>query len=131
MKVEEVNNVFRIIFQQLIDDGYKKRHICSLTLGVQSEPQFEGFLQGKEFGIKPLQRIVDAFGYDLRIVMVEKSDIETKNSINNMNDDNLKNCKTNLVKSLDNEDKIKSSSVIKSGILAEISNELFSNIIGD
>lgn len=131
MKSEELNNAFRVIFQQLIDDGYKKRHICSLTLGVQSEPQFEGFLHGKDFGIKPLQRIIDAFGYDLQIIMVEKNDEVTRNSINNTNQENFKQCKTNLIKSLDSEDKIKSSSVIKTGIIAEISNELFNSVIGE
>ncbi len=129
MKIEEVNEVFRMIFQQLINDGYKKRHICALTLGVQSEPQFEGFLQGKNFGIKPLQRIIDAFGYELQVLMVNKNDTETKKLINDVNKEFLETCKNNLIKSLDNEEIIKSSSVIKSGILVNIADELFNELI--
>lgn len=128
MKVESVNRLLRQMFEKLINDGYKKRHICALTLGVQSEPQFEGFIQGRDFGIKPLQRIIDAFGYEMQLVMVDKKDKQVSEWIESINQTFLENCKEKIVTNLDNEELVKSSSVLKSGVLAEVSEELFNQL---
>lgn len=117
MKVEQLNSFFRTIFKQLIDDGYKKRHICALTLGAQSEPQFENFLNGKDFGIKPLARIADAFQYELQLVVVPNTDKEIQKSINAVNNNNLSVCKTNLIQALNNTAKVKEASIIRSDII--------------
>jgi hypothetical protein len=128
MKVEVLNNALRRVFHSLIGDGYKKRHICALTLGVQSEPQFEGFMQGRDFNTKPLQRIIDAFGYELQLVVIDKENEELKNYLQDINEEFFKNCKTKLVANLDNKDLVKSSSVIKSGLIADVTNTIFDQI---
>ena len=96
MKTEEMNIMLRVAFQELIDGGYKKRHICSLTLGAQSEPQFEGFIQGKDFGVKPLERILNAFGYDLLLIAIPKDDEESSRNINETNINFISTCKNKL-----------------------------------
>ncbi len=100
MKVETLNNFLRTLFKNLINDGYKKRHICSLILSSQAEPQLEGFLQGRDFGIKPLTKIIDAFGYDLYLVVVPKEDQEIRNNINEANNQVLQDCKSKLINAL-------------------------------
>lgn len=129
MKIEEINENFRQFFKQLMNDTFKKRNICALTLGVQSEPQFEGFMNGKDFGIKPLQRMVEGFDYDIQIILVKKDDKVTPNAIKEHNNLFFSQCKTILVKNLTNPELVKSSSTIKTGILADISNEIFENIM--
>ena len=72
MRVEDINVALRELFQSLVNDGYKKRHICSLTLGAQSEPQFESFLKGNDFGFRPLQRIIDNLSYKFHIIITPR-----------------------------------------------------------
>ncbi|HQF37032.1 MAG TPA: hypothetical protein PLL26_05340 [Candidatus Dojkabacteria bacterium] len=128
MKIEQLNSFFRTIFKQLIDDGYKKRHICALTLGAQSEPQFENFLNGKDFGVKPLARIADAFQYELQVVVVPKNDKEAQKVINTLNNNNLASCKVNLTQALNNTAKVKEASIIKSSAIDESINLLLQEI---
>lgn len=127
MKVKTLNDFLRNVFKQLIDDGYTKRQICMLTLGAQSEPQFDGFLQGKDFGIKPLSKILDAFGYNFEIGIVKKDNIENEKIINKLNDPFLENCKSTLINSL--KDQITRSTTIKSEDLDNISIEIINKLI--
>jgi len=129
MRIEEINEQFRYFFRQLINDTFKKRNICALTLGVQSEPQFEGFMNGKDFGIKPLQRVVEGFEYDIQLILVKKDDKATQNGIRQHNLQFFDQCKTILVKNLSNPDLVKSSSTIKTGILAETANKIFEDLM--
>jgi len=98
-----------------------------LTLGAQSEPQFDGFLQGKDFGIKPLSKILDAFGYNFEIGIVKKDNIENEKIINKLNDPFLENCKSTLINSL--KDQITRSTTIKSEDLDNISIEIINKLI--
>ena len=76
MKVEHLNNVLRQVIEQLINDGHKKKPICDGTLGSQSNPQFEGFMKGKDLGIKPLTRLMEGLGYEIFTIPVKKNNKE-------------------------------------------------------
>lgn len=72
MKIENLNEVLRDVINQLVADGYRKKPICDGTLGSQSNPQFDGFLKGKDLGIKPLTRLLDGLGYEILTIPVRK-----------------------------------------------------------
>lgn len=129
MKVEDINSELREMFQDIINDGAKKRHICGLTLGASNEPQFEGFLKGNDFGIKPLQRLINNVGYNFNIIIVpDENNEEVTKFIYETNQEFLSNCKEYLVEKLSDENAIKSASIAKTGMIADISNELFEEI---
>lgn len=104
MTNEQFNQSLRELVINLIQDGYKKHHICSLTLGAQSGAQFDKFIQGDNMGIKPLQRILDAFDCDLMIVPVKKNDVENNIKIEEITKEFLNNAKQLLINNLDNTD---------------------------
>src|ERR1035437_6290444 len=117
MKVEDINEALREVFQDLIKDGAKKRHICGLTLGSQNEPQFEGFLKGNDFGLKPLQRLINNMGYNFHIIIIPSNDNgEIVNFVNETDQEFITNCKSYLVEKLGDEGAIKSASVAKTGL---------------
>ena len=129
MKVEDINSELREMFQDIINDGAKKRHICGLTLGASNEPQFEGFLKGNDFGIKPLQRLINNVGYNFNIIIVpDENNEEVNKFIYETNQEFLSTCKEYLVEKLGDENAIKSASIPKTGLIADISNELFEEI---
>lgn len=102
-KSKEMNEAVRDIFSKAIGDGYKKNHVCALTLGSQCVPQFDGFLKGRDFGIKPLERVLGAFDYDLHIVPILKTDHETRENVNALYRNCVDNVTQILISSLDNE----------------------------
>jgi len=129
MKIENFNTSLRELFQELVNDGFKRRHICSLTLGVQAEPQLESFLKGNDFGFKPLQRLVQNIGYDFNIIITPKNiDPEVNKFINTTNQEFFEDCKQLLVEKLNDENVIKSATVVKTGLIAEVTTELFDSI---
>ncbi|HQF36485.1 MAG TPA: hypothetical protein PLL26_02480 [Candidatus Dojkabacteria bacterium] len=129
MKIENINEALRVLFHELVNDGYKRRHICSLTLGAQSEPQFESFLKGNDFGIKPLQRLVQNMGYKFNIIITpEDVDSDVAKFIDDSNQEFLSTCKQLLVERLNDTNVVRSASVAKTGLLANITNELFDSI---
>jgi hypothetical protein len=130
MKVENINGALRELFQDLINGGSKKRHVCGLTLGAQNEPQFEGFLKGNDFGIKPLQRLIQNMGYKFNVIIIpEENSEDVSKFINEVNQEFLMASKKYLVEKLSDENAIKSASVAKTGLIADVSNELFNEII--
>jgi hypothetical protein len=130
MKVENINGALRELFQELVNDGFKRRHVCGLTLGAQNEPQFDGFLKGNDFGIKPLQRLIQNMGYNFNVIIVpEENGEEIERFVNEVNHEFLATCKGYLVEKLGDEKAIKSASVAKTGIIADVSSELFDAII--
>lgn len=128
MNTETFNTTLRDLFNELVNDGYKKRHICGLTLGAQNEPQFDGFLKGSDFGVKPLQRLIQNMGYKFNIVIVPEEDTEVTKFIGEVNQEFFSACKTNLVEKLENDDAVKAGSVPKTGIIVDVSKELFDSI---
>lgn len=130
MKVENINGALREIFQEIIDGGAKKRHICGLTLGAQNEPQFEGFLKGADFGLKPLQRLIQNMGYNFNVIIVpQEASGELTKFIETTNQEFISSCKKLLIERLSDEGAVKASSIAKTGLIADVSNELFNEII--
>ena len=130
MKVEDINGALRELFQELVNDGFKKRHVCGFTLGSQNEPQFDGFLKGADFGIKPLQRLIHNMGYKFNVIIVpDENSEEIDKFINEVNQEFLDSCKGYLVEQLGDEGAIRSASVAKTGLIANVSSELFSEIV--
>jgi len=130
MKVENINGALREIFQELVNDGFKKRHVCGLTLGAQNEPQFDGFLKGNDFGLKPLQRLIQNMGYNFNIIIIpQENEEEIIKFVEETNEEFLVNCKSLLVEKLGDEGAVKAASIAKTGLIADVSNELFSEIV--
>ena len=98
-----LNGSMREIFTKVMSDGYKKNHICALTLGTQCVPQFDGFVKGRDFGIKPLERVLGAFDYEIHMVPVRKTDHEAISKIDQMTNDCLEDVSSLLITSLDKE----------------------------
>jgi hypothetical protein len=131
MKVENVNMIIRDMFTNLVNDGYKKGHICGLTLGSQSAPQLESFLKGNDFGIKPLQRLINNLGYEVNLVIVPSSDTEITKFVNEVNTEFITNVSKSLIEKLNNENIVKSATTVKSGIIVDAANDLFDEIFGE
>jgi hypothetical protein len=129
MKIDSVNEALRELLQQLLNDGYKKHHVCGLTLGAQNAPQFDNFLKGNDFGIKPLQRIIENAGYALNIIITPEEDTEVVEFAKQTNEQFFNMCKSLLVERLNNKDAVKSASVAKTGLIADVTSELFNEII--
>jgi len=102
-KNKELNESIREIFSKAIGDGYKKNHVCALTLGSQCVPQFDGFLKGRDFGIKPLERVLNAFDYDLHVVPIPKNDHKSQASVDTLFENCIDNVTQVLISGLDNE----------------------------
>lgn len=129
MKVENLNGALRELFQELVNDRFKKRHICGLTLGAQNEPQFDGFLKGNDFGIKPLQRLIQNMNFNFNIIIIPEGNTEISNFVGEVNNEFLLTCKKYLVEQLSDENAVRSASVAKTGIIANVSSELFDEIV--
>jgi hypothetical protein len=130
MKTEEINSSLREVFNNLVNDGAKKRHLCGFTLGAQNEPQFDNFLKGTDFGLKPLQRLIQNLGYNFNIIILPQVESEeTIKFIEESNQEFLSFCKNYLIEKLEDENAIKSATIAKTGLLVDISNELFEEII--
>lgn len=126
-KSKELNNAVRDLFQKAISDGYKKNHVCALTLGSQCVPQFDGFLKGRDFGIKPMERVLNAFDYDIHVVAVPKDDKKAIATLDGMHNECIENITQVLFSSLDNES-LKQTSGRTSPLFKEASEEILASI---
>jgi len=75
MKSDILNQKIRDVIENLISDGFLKYDIASVTFGSNRMDQLAKFLEGRDIGIKPLQTIFDAIGYEIHIVPVLKNNI--------------------------------------------------------
>jgi len=126
-KNKELNQAVREIFAKAIGDGYKKNHVCALTLGSQCVPQFDGFLKGRDFGIKPLERVLNAFDYDLHVVPIPKSDHESQTSVDSLFENCIENVTQVLISGLDNES-LRATHGRTSPIFKEAGNEILQDL---
>lgn len=126
-KNKELNQAVREIFAKAIGDGYKKNHVCALTLGSQCVPQFDGFLKGRDFGIKPLERVLNAFDYDLHVVPIPKSDHESQTSVDSLFENCVENVTQVLISGLDNES-LRATHGRTSPIFKEAGNEILQDL---
>lgn len=105
MKVEQINSVLRDLFKKFVSDGYKLHTLCSVTLGSQSNPQFNKFLEGTDIGIAPLSRMVSGMGYELHLVPINPENTELKKNIENMTQEFFKTAESDLHDYLENRPK--------------------------
>jgi len=129
MQVEQINSIFREIFSELINDGYKKSNVCSITLGGSNVPQFDSFMKGTDFGIKPLQRIIENQGFNFKIIISPKESPEITKFVEEVNVESLKEIKGTMLKTLDNENSIRLASIPKTGVIAGVTNDIFEEIV--
>lgn len=127
MTSQELNSALRYLIEEALSKGFKKYHICSLTLGSQSQPQLDTFLKGTDLGFRPLTRIISSFGYELRLVPVPKNDPtgEINKQIEFICDDFLINAQTILYKALKN---MGCSENLNKDIISELTNKILSEI---
>jgi hypothetical protein len=126
-KSKQVNDDIREIFQKSIGDGYKKNHVCALTLGSQCVPQFDGFLRGRDFGIKPLERVLSAFDYEIHVVAIPKNDKKVRAQIDSLHTECIDNITQVLISSLDTE-AFKTTSGRTSPLFKESADEILKQI---
>ncbi len=124
---EQLNNQVREIFTRAIQDGHKKNHVCALTLGNQCVPQFDGFVKGRDFGIKPMERALGAFDYEIHLVPVAKTDHKALATIDGMTNDCMDNVTTLLLSSLDKET-LRSAASKKSPMFIDKASDILSEI---
>jgi hypothetical protein len=126
-KSKDLNDAIRDLFQRTITDGYKKNHVCALTLGSQCVPQFDGFLKGRDFGIKPMERVLGAFDYEIHVVAIPKNDKKSITVLNSMHNECIENITQTLISSLDNES-LKQTSGRTSPLFKEAGDEILKSI---
>lgn len=94
MKIDEVNSILRNKILGMINQGWLKTHIGKVLLGANGQAHLNHFLKGNDetgksndFGVKPLQKIANVVGFDVRIAFVPQGnhDIEEHLSTINMN----------------------------------------------
>ena len=144
MKIQNVNMVLRNMFSTMMtDENVKKRHICSLILGTQCEPQFDGFINGRDFGIKPLEKIAENLGYDIELVFIKKpaksdsnqnilesiENTEEIESVNKLNQDFVTKATEKIKNGLNNPDFIRTGVVVEPGAIQNVADSLFASII--
>jgi len=129
MQIEQVNSTLREIFNDLINDGHKKSHICSVTLGSSNVPQFDSFIKGNDFGIKPIQRIIENRKFDFKILIVPKNEKEISNFVDKVNNESFEVIKMEMLKILENENSIRNATIPNTGIVAELASSLYEQII--
>jgi hypothetical protein len=128
----EINELLRMVIDQLEKDGYKRRDMCNLTLGNQCGPMFSEFMKGKDLGVKPLSRIIDAFGYDLHLVPIpKKSNVETASLVDTTTRDFIENCKIAMIGNLDNADAVSKAKNKVSAVFEEIGQDLLKEALGE
>ena len=129
MQAEQINAVLREMFNDLVNDGYKKSHICGITLGCSNVPQFDSFMKGNDFGIKPLQRIINNQKYELKLILVPKDNKQIDEFVDSTNVAAFEDIKSSLSTTLNDEVSMRSASVPKTGVIAEVTADLFNDII--
>lgn len=130
MKADQFNRALREMFNKLIEEGYKKHSMCVVTLGQNSNPQFDSFLKGKDLGLLPLGRLTEALQYDLHVVAVPKEDEEHGNYIAELNTSFIVNSSKELKDYLDNKPGAGRSSRTKNELGSTV-DSLFDEIVGE
>ncbi len=129
MKFEEYNSSIRELIKELVSDGYNKFQICNATLGSQRGPQFQGFIEGKNLGVKPLSRMISSLKCDLHLVAIPSGDVEKEQVISELNSDFEDNLKFNLIEYLESMKKTKDEEKVnKTNLFDDVANSIISTL---
>ncbi len=74
MNLEKFNESVRMMFQDLISDGYNQGDISAVTFGSNRQDQLKEFLRGRRISGKPLINMFNDLGFEVHIVPINKSD---------------------------------------------------------
>lgn len=102
MNHQGLNSVIREMCNEIVESGYKKNAICSVTMGNAYGAQFSKFLEGTDLGISPLNRFAEGLKYELLIVPVKPEDEETKEQVKEICDKFVKDSKEKIINALEN-----------------------------
>lgn len=103
MVINQLNDLLRQIFGELVEKGYKKKPMADVTLGSSFGPQFNKFFVEKtDLGLSPLTRMVEGLGYELHLVPIKQDDEETKKLLESQYETFESETKEDLINYLDN-----------------------------
>lgn len=125
----EINSELRDMFNDLINDGFLKFHLCKIVLGSQRNAQFENLLQGKLLGIQPLNQIFKNLGYSLNLVPIPHNNNKKKEIINDLYNDLFYDIRIKLIEILENTNRKSKHYEMINDMSKQILKEIFENSI--
>ena len=102
MNLERFNESIRMMFNDLISDGYNQGDISKVTFGVNRQDQMKEFLRGRRISGKPLINMFNDLGFEVHIVPVNKSDSAAIEQINELSSNTLEAIQLTFVNYLEN-----------------------------
>ena len=103
MNLEKFNESLRIMFSDLISDGYNQNDISAVTFGVNRQDQMKEFLRGRRISGKPLIGMFVDLGFEVHIVPVNISDSAAVEKINEITSNALEAIQLTFVNYLENK----------------------------
>ena len=103
MNLEKFNESIRIMFEDLISDGYNQNDISAVTFGVNRQDQMKEFLRGRRISGKPLIGMFIDLGFEVHIVPVNVSDSAAVEKINEITSNALEAIQLTFVNYLENK----------------------------
>lgn len=99
----DLNKTVREMCSDVMECGYKKNTICSVTIGGSYSAQFNKFIDGTDFGINPMTRLVEGCSdeYELHVVPVKKTDKDSVKIVDDLVDDFIVECKETIIDKLE------------------------------
>lgn len=88
MLIEDLNTVIRETLTKIIKLGHSPGQIARLLLSFNGPVALSEFMRHtdpREFGLKPLTRIGDVLGYQLKLVYVKEDNHELNETLDNVN----------------------------------------------
>ena len=138
MEFNEFNELVRSMFKRVFIENptIHSNQICAVTLGENASPQFKKFLDGCDFGHKPLNKLVTNLDAELLIVVLQKDDVhyeEMKDQIREYNEVFAETTYQKVVEFHGSSTNVRSaprSAGIKA-ILDQTAQDLLSEVLGD
>lgn len=103
MNLEKFNESIRLMFKDLISDGYNQNDISAVTFGSNRQDQMKEFLRGRRISGKPLINMFDDLNFEVHIVPVNKSDSSAVEKINEITSNALEAIQLTFVNYLENK----------------------------
>ena len=125
MVIEELNEVTRQMYAELIDRGFKKFPMAEVTLGKSFSPQFNKFIEGDDLGLNPLTRMFNGLGGKLHIVPAKEGDSEFEKIIEKQYRSFLETSKNDLIDHIENRPDPKRNNINNTN------NKVYSNIVDE